>query len=141
MKKKETVLLLTALFVLAVMGTILFYFFVAIERVNVYDMELKVSTPGHMAFNVGTDKVYFSKIPPGQTGQRTLMVAGDDNRDVYVKFEADGELAEWVAIEDNFFVIQKNTTRNLTIVARVPENATPGTNVTGKLRGTFFRIW
>lgn len=141
MRLKKTLLILTAAFMVAVLGTLFFYYLVVVDRVMEYEMELKVTEPGHMAFNVGTDKIYFSKVPPGSSGRRTLEVRGAEERDMKVKFEAFGELGEWIELEDNYFVIPKNITRNVTIVATVPYNATPGVNVTGTLRGTFLRYW
>ena len=102
-------------------------------------MQLEVSD--RSGFNVATDKVYFSKIMPGATGKRTLEIYGNEDRDVKVWFDIEGSIKPWILLEYNDFVLPANTTKNITIQAVVPMNATIGTNMTGVLKATFLRYW
>ena len=139
LKQKKAISYLLIAFMLGILIAFLFYYLVVVDSRQSYEMQLEVSDVA--GFNIGTDKVYFSKIPPGGTGKRTLLMFGNEDRDVMVVFEVKGDLQPWIVLEENSFVLPANTSRNLTIQAIVPTNATIGTNMTGVLKATFLRYW
>lgn len=139
MKPKIAITALIIAFLIGIILAVSFYSFVHILRVQEYEMHLKVSNM--TGFNVGTDRVYFSKVVPGSTSSRDLIFYGDKKHDAKVSLEAFGNLSKWVYVSDNNFIIPKKGTKQITIKAHVPENATTGRNVTGTIKATFTRIW
>jgi len=139
MKPKKAIAYLVIAFLVGIIISYGFYYLIIVDQIQQYEIQLEVSD--HGGFNVATDKVYFSKIPPGSKGTRTLEIYGNEDRDVRVWFDVKGPIRPWIIVEDNDFVLPKNTTRIITIQAIVPKNATIGTNMTGLLKATFTRIW
>ncbi len=139
MKPKKAIVYLIIAFMLGIMIAYSFYYFVAVDSRQSYEIQLEVSD--RSGFNIATDKIYFSKIMPGSVGIRTLELYGNEDKDVMVVFEVKGDLQPWIVLEDNNFVLPANTPQNITIQVFVPKNATIGTNLTGVLKATFLRYW
>ena len=139
MKTKKALAILIIAFLAGILISTGIYYLIILDSIQRYEMEVKVSK--NAGFNVATDKIYFSKVPPGSTGKRTLQIAGNKYRDIKVTFDVKGPIKPWIRLEDNNFVIPKGTLKNLTIQIMVPDNATIGTNLTGVLEGTFVKYW
>jgi len=139
MKPKKAIAYLIIAFLVGIIISYGFYYLIVVDQIQQYEIQLEVSDNG--GFNVATDKVYFSKISPGSKGTRTLEIYGNEDMDVRVWFDVKGPIRPWILLQDNNFVLPKNTSRNITIQVLVPKNATIGTNMTGLLKATFTRIW
>ena len=139
MKPKKAISYLVIVFFAGILIATAFYYLVIVDSRQAYEIQLEVSTLS--GFNVATDKVYFSKVPLGGTARRTLEIYGSEDRDVKVWFDVEGPIKPWIMLEENEFILPKNTTKTITIYAVVPLNATIGTNMAGVLKAKFLRYW
>jgi len=89
-----------------------------------YDMDLYVEGAKRVGFNVDTDAVHFGIVPPGASGERIVVVETDVEARVRVK--SSGELAKWVSVSDNDFVLGRDELKEISITTSVPEDAEIG---------------
>jgi len=89
-----------------------------------YDMDLHVKGAKRVGFNVDTDAVHFGIVPPGASGERSVVVETDV--EARIKIKSSGELAEWVSVSDNDFVLGRDELKKISITASVPTNAKTG---------------
>ena len=103
MKPKKAIAYLVIAFLVGIIIATGFYYIIVVDSRQSYEIQLEVSD--HGGFNVATDKVYFSKVPPGGKGTRTLEIYGNEDRDVRVWFDVKGLIKPWILIGENDFVI------------------------------------
>ncbi len=100
-------------------------------------MDIYVSnTPG---LNVDSDALHFGKAPPGGVVRRDVVIDNDDVPN-QVTIEAFGDIAEWVYVDDNDFIIEAHESRSFTVSVRVPEDAEVPSFRNGTLRIIFRMI-
>lgn len=138
MGPKKAISYLIIAFLVGILISTSFYYFVIIDNIQKYEIQLEVGKVG--GFNVATDKLYFGILPAGGVGKRTLELYGRDDRDTRVFLDIKGELKPWIRISDNDFILPKNTTKNITISMIVPKNATMK-NYSSEVIGKFHRVW
>ncbi len=139
MKKKNMVLLLIAVLCIGIIGSVLIYTYSFVERKFEIDMHATVDKV--IGFNVGTDKVWFGSVPPGQRSDRAVIIKGNPDHPVKVVFKVSGPISKYVTVQDNGFILQPGQNRNITLQFTAPENYTLGENITGKLYTTIYKRW
>ena len=89
--------------------------------------------------NVDTDVIHFGKLPPtGSVGRRIDLISGPYRTRVTI--ESHGDIAEWVYVSKNNFIMDPEEETSFMINADVPENATVPDYKDGMLRIIFKRI-
>ena len=117
--------------VLLVGFTIYYYFFVYIADIKTLDMHLTIADKAGISGD--TDAIYFGVAPPGGSSEKWIVVRNQEDEAVKVAITKKGSIAPFVHFSENFFTLESNESRQITVSAEIPKNATYG-NYTGKLR-------
>ena len=89
-------------------------------------MDLKVVGVGLVGVNTDTDAIHFGKVPKGSGSQRILTLENNDNRPHTIVIKTFGNISGFVFVTENNFVMGPGTIKNVTIMAKVPENTNEG---------------
>ncbi len=135
MKLETTALILAGAVIVSVLATAAFFYLSQEYEVQELGMHLQVLD--YYGFNISTEGVVFGTIPPGVSGSRTITVSSTEPKHVVIG--AEGELAKWVSVSENSFLIQGNESKNVSVSVSVPEGAEFG-NYTGTLKILFFAV-
>ena len=84
-----------------------------------YDMHLTVAN--NVGVNADTDAIWFGTIPPEGKGTRQLVFYESGGTRITIKTA--GELASWVSVSDNNFVVEGNTSKTIDVYVSVPSYA------------------
>ena len=104
--------------------TLLSYHFLTAEEVQeitILDMQLAVSNS--LGFNVDTDKIYFGDMPPGVAGKKKIVIPNNNYDRSRIDIKASGEIAEWVSVSENSFILEKDDFRLIEVRVDVPLDA------------------
>ncbi|VVB68467.1 Uncharacterised protein [Candidatus Norongarragalina meridionalis] len=89
-------------------------------------MHLNVSDNARtMGFNVGTDALWFGRVPPGAAGSRDLTVANHFAYPRDVEIRAEGNITQWITAAPSSFSLNPNEGQIVDVSVEVPRNATP----------------
>jgi hypothetical protein len=135
--KKRNIFFSVIIVVICLISGYLFYEKILIFDVKETGMELIVSGDLTQGVRIDTDALYFGKIPKGANGFRFINVSNYDPNPHIVHIKTYGELAKWVYVEKNDFVIGPEESELVQVSVFVPEDAITG-NYTGTLRVEFF---
>jgi len=114
------------------------YSFYKVLDYREYPISLNVAGKNQIGFNLNKEVISFGRVPQGATAKRNATVSQHYSFDVLVRIEVTGTASKMVYVEDNYFLLPPNETRQIEVTAIIPENQTPG-NYTGKLRVYFER--
>ena len=78
-----------------------------------------------VGFNVGTDALWFGRIPPGAGGSRQMMVANHFAYPREVEIRTEGNVSQWVTVTPSAFPLDSNEGAYVEVSVDVPRNATP----------------
>ena len=136
-KKNYFFILLFIIAIISITATILFYSFYIIADVREFNMSLIVGN--HTGFDVDTEKLAFGMVMPTSSSTRYVFVSNKKNYPLNVHINFYGNLAEFVSVSDNHFVLKPSEEKKLSFSATAPRNAAYG-NYTGTARFVFKRI-
>lgn len=106
-----------------------------------YTLDVIVKVDDHLGLNADGDAIKFGMLMPGTSGERTIWVNNNANYPLRVVILKYGEIADWVKVSENNFVLKENGSKKIIFEAFVPKDADFG-NYTGKakviLKRTFF---
>lgn len=137
-KKNNLFILLLVIALISITSTILFYSFYLIENVREFDMSLIVGD--HAGFDVDTEKLSFGMVTPaGSSCTRYMFISNKKDYPLNVYIDFYGNLAKWVTVSENYFVLKPNEEKKLSFTASAQKDAAHG-NYTGKARFVFKRI-
>ncbi|HEV8290119.1 MAG TPA: hypothetical protein VGQ00_04175 [Candidatus Norongarragalinales archaeon] len=107
--------------------------------VKTYSSSVTVLPAGrYLALNTDTDGIRFGKIPQGAQGERTVIITNNSPRPLRAVLEAKGDIARFISVSNNNFVIPPNQGTPVIVYAIIPTNAPEG-NYTGYLKATLWR--
>lgn len=104
-------------------ATTLFYNIYIIDEVILVPNQVKIDDK--MGLNVDTDKLYFGKLIPGNTGQRDIFLNNTKEYSLQVSVLKEGETAEWISLSKNNFIVLPGARTNVTVYASPPKNPPP----------------
>jgi len=138
MKKNNLFILLFIIVLISMTATILFYSFYTITDVKEINMSIIVGD--HAGFDVNTEKLAFGMVKPA--GNSCIRFINLSNKKyyplkVYINFY--GDLAAWVSVSDNYFMLNPNEEKKLSFTVSAPDGTSYG-NYTGKARFVFKRV-
>ena len=123
-KLNRLILLFIIIILFGIGLTALFYSTYIIKDVRVIPMNFRVSKG--VGLNVDNDALHFGGAPPEGTSQRFMDISHRYKFPVKVQIIGYGDLAEWLSISPNDFILMKNETKQVSFVISVPKNATFG---------------
>ena len=119
----------------------LFYNNIVLKQVWNYYMQAEViSQPKHMAFKTDADALWFGKANPGVQATRKVDMVNNFDVPLSVSISIKGDIAEYISVSDNHFVLQPNETKVLTYYFTSRSN-TPYGNYSGTTRVVFTRTF
>ena len=138
MEKKNLFILLLIITLISITATILFYSFYIIADAREFNMTLIVGY--HAGFDVNTERLAFGMVSPGGNSC-TRFIDLSNKKDyplkIYINFE--GDLADWISVSDNYFIINPGEEKKLSFSASAPKGSAYG-NYSGTARFVFKRI-
>jgi hypothetical protein len=129
MKEKYKKILLVLVF-LSALCTYIILNFLSEQKIVDYKMQLTVGN--HIGFDLNTSVITFGMVTPSSSAVRHLNLKNGDQKNKF-QILAFGDMASWIKLSENDFILQPYEKRTLNITAQVPENADLG-NYTGILR-------
>ncbi|MCX6710056.1 MAG: hypothetical protein NTV63_03855 [Candidatus Woesearchaeota archaeon] len=99
-----------------------------VYAVRTLPINLTVTEPMHVGLGLRKerDMMFFGAIPPLGKGYTQFAVTNEYDKELLVRIEVEGELKPWIEIAYNDFILEKNETRKVDLIAYVPENASLG---------------
>jgi hypothetical protein len=128
--KRLVILLIVAFFITSSITSIVYSYFYIVESRTI-DIYLTVTKENRIGLNTDSDALRFGIISRGSQGKRYLDISHKKDYPLKLNIRIYGDLADWISISDNNFVLNKNETKRITFTANVPSNAIPG-NYTGR---------
>lgn len=129
--------LLIAAVIVSSSMTYIFYNVFVIENIVVTDIKLKVGD--RFGLNVDPESINFGRIMPGTTGLRNVTLENNASYPLKASISRYGEVADWVDVSENNFILEEGEKRDVTFYAYAPNDAAFG-NYTGKARVVFRRV-
>lgn len=77
--------------------------------------------------NAQTDFFNLGGGPPGSSITANFNITNIIDRDVLIKLSVEGSLKEWISFSENNFLLMSNQTKNIILLAKIPDNASQGT--------------
>lgn len=122
--------------------------FVCLTKILVYsfflddyeELDVYVTVENIIGFNVNNSALYFGAMPPGGVGTRDIFLFNNDCDKCRVSIKGDGEIASWLYVSDNNFVMFKGENKTVNVKLYVPSNAEYG-NYTAKLKIYFWKTF
>ncbi len=133
---KAAILLAVAVLITAGI-TALVYSSYKILNYEEFEVKLQVSDKQRIGFNLDPGVFNFGKVPQGSVAKRNATVSQNYPQDVVVRIEIEG-IKDLVSVSQNYFILPTNITREIEIIARIPENKSAG-NYSGKLKVYYLR--
>lgn len=137
MKQSKFLLILLITILVSFSLTFLFYTYYFIQDVQELDMKMKVGDI--VGFDTNTSVISFGIIPRKGSGQRTVYLRNMENKPLEVHTKKTGEMAKWVYISEENFILQPYEKKELTFTAIPSKDAEKGA-YKGKVKFIFTRI-
>lgn len=138
MKLNKAIILLAIAIVIGSAMSVMFYSFYYINSIVTYNMSLIVYD--HIGFDTDNRLLAFGMIMPGSSSStRFIHLENYNNYPLKVEMRKIGQLAGWVSLSEENFVMEPHSNRTISASAAAPQNAQFG-NYTGKVRAVFKRI-
>jgi|TARA_B100001971_G_C18205368_1_gene547235 hypothetical protein len=90
------------------------------------------NTPGSVGFDTGTELLTFGRLGSGSTSKRTLKIENNENYPQKVTYSFTGELAPWVNLLAEYYLLDPQTMMEIPVTLTVPSNTSTG-NHTGEM--------
>ncbi|MBW2984266.1 hypothetical protein KY361_04075 [Candidatus Woesearchaeota archaeon] len=135
METKKLLMILAIMILIGFTTAFCAYTFYNYHEVRELDMVLEVAPK--LGFNTETGKLNFGANFPGNSCRRFVDISFPKKTKVVIGFK--GQLADWVSVDDNGFILNANESKHLAFTANIPQDVGEG-NYTGKARFYFKRI-
>lgn len=112
------------------------YFFA--RDIQMLQMHLQVSD--RMGVNTGTDALWFGSVIAPASTSKFINISHNEIFPMKVKITVSGEMAQWMHVSENNFVLDPEKTVTIKIMAQVPKDTGLG-NYTGLLYIDFKKVW
>ena len=139
---KKIGLLFILIFLIGISGALLFNYYYLITEVVIFEMDVNVSLPNQVGFNLDKDKMHFGEVPiSGSSGFRTITLENEYDDTMKVIMNAEGEIEDWLVYEaDNqtyngklITFLEPGEKKDVKITLDVPWDATVGKLYEGEL--------
>jgi hypothetical protein len=124
---KLAVICLSVLFILFSVGILVYDFYFTSD---VIATPMLYQTSNKLGINTNTDALNFGKNIPGSTSTRQINISNTQKYSVSVSIKLTGDLAQFVTVSDNDFILAPNATREIIFYVQTPKD-TPQMNFTG----------
>jgi len=94
------------------------YSYFVIEKITKLDLSVKVDD--HFGLNADTDGIRFGMVKPGTSSERSLLLSNNASYPLRVEILKYGEIADWVRISENNFVLQSRENKQVNFTVYAP---------------------
>lgn len=108
--------------------------------VGAKEIPATVTIGSELGFNVDTDKLYFGTIVPGGFAERSLDLDSIECKKCLAVISKKGELAKWLSLSANRFIIKKGERKSIDVKLNVPTETNEGV-YNGTLRVVFWKTF
>jgi len=122
--RKKLAAIIIGAAVASAIATLAAYFWFYDVKIIKYDMHLYVATT--MGFNVATDAIWFGKVVPGGSSERIVTLKNLNPEPRTAAIYLFGDLAEWAWASEKKVLLGPGESREVRVVASVPEDAPLG---------------
>jgi hypothetical protein len=103
-----------------------------VRPVETKKMEVEFSVGSTAGIIVDTDKVYFGRVVPGGSSQRTIRIENGYSFPIKVKVSASKEIASYIYLEGEY-VAEPGEITKIPLTLKIPETLSYG-NYTGEMK-------
>jgi len=136
MKSNKFLLLILTTILVSFSLTFLFYTSYFIQDVQELDMKLKIGDV--VGLDTNTSVISFGTIPQRGSAQRYIILENMKDKPLRVHTKKSGEMAEWVYLSEDNFILEPRERKELTVTAIPSKDAEKGA-YKGKVRFIFAR--
>ena len=101
---------------------------------------MDVTIGEHLGMNIDTDALHFGMIAKNGCANRNIIVKHQYDSPAKVVINVIGELEGWTVIEENDFILNKDSERKIEFKVCAPGDAILGKEYTGTARIVFKRL-
>lgn len=124
--RNKVILLVVCVILVTIVIAGFVYNIVSVFDMQRYSYHINVSEKGEIGLNIDTDALYFGKIPHGGSGYRYIDIVNSHAKPLKILITFSGDGSEWIAPEDNGFVLNPAQNRSIAIIANIPDDAQLG---------------
>ena len=117
------IFLIVILGILLVFCLLFHYCFSVLEKKEIY---AKVILSDHYGFDINGTALIFGMTTPGGSASKEVTLENNYGRDVKVQFLVRGDIADFMKISENNFILGKNEGRNVTFTISTPSSSKYG---------------
>lgn len=122
MKIKKLMLIFAIIMLIGIGITSFFYGFYIIKDVRVIPIYLEIEQK--VGFNLEEGELNFGKVPFGGMAKREISLTNNYNHPITADLRISGNVKEFIFVDDDYFILQPDETRFISVSARIPPNAT-----------------
>lgn len=132
--------LLLVLITILISFSLTFFFYTHYILQDVLELDMKIKIGDAVGFDTNTSVISFGIIPKeGGSSQRPVILNNMENKPLRVYIKKSGEMAKWVYISEDNFILQGYETKELLFTAIPSKDAEVGA-YKGKVRFIFTRV-
>ncbi|MEM5871333.1 MAG: hypothetical protein QW051_00505, partial [Candidatus Aenigmatarchaeota archaeon] len=97
--------------------------YIIINQLFIFDvievkMDVKVIDENIVGINTDADAIHFGKVQRGGEGLRYITLTNNDVKSHLIRIKTFGNISRFVSVSENNFIMEPNTTKNITVVVR-----------------------
>jgi len=141
MKTKKLIALILIFIFIGIGFTFFFYSYFVIDLIRIVPMDIELH-PGAYGINGDKDALHFGRVAlsTGAYATKSMMISNYEKHPSFVSISFDGEMADWMEVSENYFVLEPEEEREITFKAHVLPDYEPG-NYTGTAKIVMKRYW
>lgn len=115
--KKLCILIIILTAFASVLGTILW------SSPEIKNIDIYLTVGNYTGINVNSSALWFGTIPQNAVAQRNIIINNGDAWPRRVWIKAQGEIAKWISVTDNGFLLKPNEGMQVGVVVSIPPDA------------------
>ena len=132
-------ILLVVLIAILLSFTLTFLFYTKFMIIEIQEMDMKMKIRDVVGLDTNSSVISFGSVPIGGSGRRTITLENKHDVSLRVYSKRSGEMARWVEVSLNKFVLEPGEKKELEVKATPSLDAEKGV-YTGKVKFIFMRI-
>jgi len=137
MKIQRIILILITLVILVIAGTIYYYSFFKVIKVQKANYFFSVDEK--VGLNADMDALKFGSVPSGSVGTRGVLFKNTFDKAIIIRIKISGEKKEWIYSEENDFILEPEEEKKVKFIVTVPDNAKNHINYTGRVIAQYIK--
>jgi len=118
----KIIILCAIVFILGIGGTLWFYALYSVAWVDYLPIEVHIPNTTTKVGFAADPNFNFGQVPPTGIAKKEIHVWNENKYPVRVEFRVTGEVASWVYVEDNNFILQPDENKKMNVFLKVPAN-------------------